>query len=378
MTLDATLPPTDVRKVLVVDDQSDVREALRLLLKRGGYSTETVASPAEAIRSMTAECYDLVILDMNYASDTTSGLEGLDLLDRLHAQCPAVPIVAMTGWSTIELAVEAMQHGACDFITKPWDNDHLLAVLEKHGKKSGERRVRRSRETELQIARNIQRNFLPKPFFEGCGLELRCVFLPAGEVGGDLYDFFQVDNDTVAFLLGDVSGKGIGAAMLVASLQATIRSQQEFARNPSELLQRVNRMFYRSTLPEHYATLFFGIYQAGSRSIRYVNCGHPSAVLLRANGQPEILESNSIAIGAFEASSFDEQIAWMGPNDRLVLFSDGVSEARVEHGEDDWVIDAICNLGGNSSQSLPNELAAAATSAGEQADDITVMELRVQ
>src|SRR5260370_19659475 len=100
--------PVMTRKVLVVDDQPDVLEAMRLLLKGGGYAAETALSPEQALAAAAAGDHDLVVIDMNYARDTTSGAEGLALLDMLHARRPEVPVVVMTAWSTIDLAVEAM------------------------------------------------------------------------------------------------------------------------------------------------------------------------------------------------------------------------------------------------------------------------------
>ncbi len=279
----ATDVKQDVRKVLVVDDQPDVREALRLLLKGAGYSTQTAESPSEALATAAYGGYDLIVIDMNYTWDTTSGEEGLRLLDRLRSQRRDIPVIAMTGWSTIELAVEAMHRGACDFIPKPWDNRHFLSVIEKHV--NGKAEERQPLDAELAIARKVQRQLLPQPRFSAYGLECECASVPAGEIGGDLYDFFEVDEGCMAFLLGDVCGKGIGAALLVANLQATIRGQNELARSPSKLMDRVNRLFFQSTRPEHFATLFFGVYEAGTREVRYVNCGHPSPVLMRADGQ---------------------------------------------------------------------------------------------
>jgi sigma-B regulation protein RsbU (phosphoserine phosphatase) len=203
------------------------------------------------------------------------------------------------------------------------------------------------------------------------------VSLPAGDIGGDLYDFFEIDSGGVAFLLGDVSGKGIGAALLVANLQASIRSQQEVARHPVKLLERVNRLFFQFTRPEHYATLFFGVYEADTRIIRYVNCGHPSPVLLRADGQFEILESTATVLGAFTCSVFAERTISLGQGDRLVLFSDGLTEAKMEQSDDDWVLDSVRRLSPKHSNDLAGVLAAAATSNSEQADDITVMDIRV-
>ncbi len=116
-------------RVLVADDQPDVREALRLLLKGEGFETGTVASPGEVLASLETREYDAVLIDLNYARDTTSGQEGLDLLSRIRALDSTLPVIVMTAWGSLELAVEAMRRGAKDFIQKPWENARLLAVL---------------------------------------------------------------------------------------------------------------------------------------------------------------------------------------------------------------------------------------------------------
>src|SRR5881227_3895851 len=116
-------------RVLLADDQSDIRDSLRLLLKGEGYETQGVASPAEALNALEAREFDAVLMDLNYARDTTSGQEGLDLLTRIQVIDSTVPVVVMTAWSSIELAVEAMRRGARDFIPKPWENTRLLSVV---------------------------------------------------------------------------------------------------------------------------------------------------------------------------------------------------------------------------------------------------------
>ena len=116
-------------RVLLADDQSDIRDSLRLLLKGEGYETQGVASPAEALNALEAREFDAVLMDLNYARDTTSGQEGLDLLTRIQVIDSTVPVVVMTAWSSIELAVEAMRRGARDFIAKPWENNRLLSIL---------------------------------------------------------------------------------------------------------------------------------------------------------------------------------------------------------------------------------------------------------
>ena len=120
---------TKTPRVLVADDQADVLEALRLLLKSEGYRIETVTSPAAVLEAVSARDCDLILIDLNYTRDTTSGHEGLDLLTRLQQIDATLPVVVMTAWGSVELAVEAMRRGARDFIQKPWDNARLLTVL---------------------------------------------------------------------------------------------------------------------------------------------------------------------------------------------------------------------------------------------------------
>jgi DNA-binding NtrC family response regulator len=116
-------------RILVADDQADVREALRLLLKAEGYVAETVSSPAAALEAVQTNEFDIMLMDLNYQRDTTSGQEGIDLLSRLQSADSKLPIIVMTAWGSVELAVEAMRRGARDFIQKPWDNQRLLSII---------------------------------------------------------------------------------------------------------------------------------------------------------------------------------------------------------------------------------------------------------
>ena len=116
-------------RVLIADDQSDVLEALRLLLKAEGFHLETASSPAGVLAALEAREFDVALIDLNYARDTTSGEEGLNLLSRIQGIDPTLPVVVMTAWGSVEVAVEAMRRGARDFIQKPWDNARLLAII---------------------------------------------------------------------------------------------------------------------------------------------------------------------------------------------------------------------------------------------------------
>src|SRR6202158_4474148 len=116
-------------RVLVADDQSDIRDALRLLLRREGYEIHGAASPSEALAALEAREFDAVLMDLNYARDTTSGQEGLDLLPRIQMLDSTLPVIVMTAWSSVEIAVEAMRRGARDFVQKPWENIRLLSII---------------------------------------------------------------------------------------------------------------------------------------------------------------------------------------------------------------------------------------------------------
>jgi DNA-binding NtrC family response regulator len=123
------MPEAPPHRILIADDQPDVLEALRLLLKSEGYQTEAVKSPAAVLKAVEARDYALVLMDLNYARDTTSGQEGLDLLQKIQTLDATLPVVVMTAWASVDVAVEAMRRGARDFVTKPWDNPRVLAIV---------------------------------------------------------------------------------------------------------------------------------------------------------------------------------------------------------------------------------------------------------
>ncbi|MEN9404533.1 MAG: Transcriptional regulatory protein ZraR [Verrucomicrobiota bacterium] len=140
-------------RILIADDQADVLEALRLLLKAEGYQIETVKSPSAVIKAVEARDFSLAIIDLNYSRDTTSGQEGLDLLARLQAADPTLPVVVMTAWASVEIAVEAMRRGAKDFITKPWENPRLVSIVKNQIELAGAVRAYRRLEEENQLLR---------------------------------------------------------------------------------------------------------------------------------------------------------------------------------------------------------------------------------
>jgi sigma-B regulation protein RsbU (phosphoserine phosphatase) len=363
-------------RVLVGDDQPDVLEALRLLLKGAGHQATLVDSPQALLRAAHAEPFDLILMDLNYARDTTSGQEGLDLLSSLEAQNNAAPVVVMTAWGSVDLAVEAMRRGACDFVQKPWDNARLLDTVQKQAANAAQRsKSDRRVKSELEIARNVQQKLFPHEGRRLAGIDYAGRCLPASEVSGDYYDFLDLGDDQLGSVLADVSGKGVAAALLMANLQACFRSQpKEALRRPADVLRTINKLFYESTPPEHFATLFFGHYEDRTRRLRYANCGHPSPFLLRASGVVERLTSTATVLGVFSKWACEERSVDLEPGDTLVLFSDGVTEAGIDTGEEfgeDGLLSVIRAGGANAAEAVVDRIVAAV--AGESQDDVTVV-----
>lgn len=327
-------PRSQRRRILISDDQHDILTALSLLLKLSNFSTETVDSPGCAAEAARSGNFDLILMDLNYSRDTTSGKEGLDLLSSLRSAGVNVPIVVMTAWGNVELAVEAMRLGASDFIQKPWDNQRLLATVEKQidRAESERRRISQAR-SELEIARHVQQKFLPQDSIALAHLEYAALCLPARDVGGDYYDFFELGPGRIGGLLADVSGKGVAAAMLMASLQACFRTQLDAGpKTATEMLSTINRLFYASSPPEQYATLVYFEFDDTTRVLRYINCGHLAPAILRANGKIERLHSTATVIGLFPQCPCECHDVALNDKDAVVLFTDGVTDFLDETG----------------------------------------------
>jgi phosphoserine phosphatase RsbU/P len=368
-------------RVLVSDDQPDILEALRLLLKGAGYVAETVDSPQALLRALDVRPFDLILMDLNYARDTTSGQEGLDLLDKLRTRPDCAPIVVMTAWGNVELAVDAMHRGATDFVQKPWDNLRLLGTIEKQAREAAARRnAQRLARSEIEIARHVQEKLFPQPVKQLHSIRYAARCVPARDVSGDYYDFLDLGPEALGFVLADVSGKGMAAALLMASLQAAFRSQTEVVRDGCELLRGINRLFYSSTPPEQYATVFFADYDDRSRTLRYVNCGHPAPLLLRAGGEVERLHSTAPVVGLLKIWDCEEAALHLGPGDTLVAFSDGVTEAGIdtetEFGEE-RLLAAIAGARDASPEQLIDDITERICAhAGSAGDDCTMLVIR--
>jgi phosphoserine phosphatase RsbU/P len=317
------------RRILIADDQHDLLDAIGLLLKSEGIAMDAVTSPEAVVDAVRRQTYDLLLMDLNYTGDTTSGREGIDLLARVREHDELLPVVAMTGWGSVDLAVEAMRSGVCDFVQKPWDNRQLVATLRSEIEKGRARRQERQvAARELSEAQRIQRKLLPEvlPQLEGC--ELAASWQPAEGVGGDCYDAIAFSRSRAALSIADVVGKGIPAALLMSNLQAAVRAFASETTAPAELCDRVNRILCGNIAEGRFVSFFYCTLDTERRTLTYANAGHYAPILVRQDGTVERLGTGGPVLGIFSDAMYEERDVIVGPGDRLVLFTDGITDAR--------------------------------------------------
>ena len=368
-------------RILIADDQPDLLDALKLLLKGQGIEYDAVTSPEAALSAIESRPFDLVLMDLNYTGDTTSGREGIDLLARVQAVDKLLPVIVMTGWASVDLAVEAMRRGVRDFVQKPWDNAHLLATLRQEIESGRARRREDAAERrELSEALKIQRRLLPQEVPQIDGWELAVSWQPASGVGGDCFDAIRFDPGRLALTIADVVGKGIPAALLMSNLQAAVRAFASEAVDPSALCHQVNRILCGNIAEGRFISFFYCVLDAAAGVLTYTNAGHYLPMLVRANGSVERLGVGGPVLGVLAEAEYEQADIALSQGDRIVLFTDGLTEARNaaddEFGEERLLAAAIAHRA-CSAPALQARLAAAVAqfTDGRLQDDATLMVL---
>jgi phosphoserine phosphatase RsbU/P len=315
-------------RLLVADDQPDVLEALRLLLSQHDFSVQLVTAPVTVLERLREDDFDLLLMDLNYSRDTTSGDEGLQLLRDTRAFDPSLPVVVMTAWGNIELAVEAMRSGAQSFVQKPWDNAGLVQVLQREvarGRGLREQSARHQREErEAQL---IQRALLPAALPGNAHFQLAGTWQPAEGFGGDCYDAALVGATTLTMSIADVAGKGLPAALLMSSLQAAVRAFAVDSTPPAAICASVNRLLCGQMIAGRFATMCVLRLDRAREVVTYANAGHNPLLLARASGVVERLAAGGTVLGVFPDVEFRGAELPLMSGDRLVLYTDGITEA---------------------------------------------------
>jgi sigma-B regulation protein RsbU (phosphoserine phosphatase) len=243
-----------------------------------------------------------------------------------------------------------------------------------------EQRKSQRLENEISIAREVQEQLFPRSLPSLPGIELAAICRPARTVSGDYYDFIPLDSSRVGIALADISGKGISAALLMASLQAALRSQVmlDGGGGTGGLVERLNQHLFKNTSDDRYATLFYAVYDTAAKTLTYTNAGHLAPFLIM-DGRVQQLDEGGTVVGLIEDCTYTQGTAKVSPGSVLVAFSDGLTEPENVYGEEfgmQRLKDEILRRTNAPPQRLAESLVAAAeqwTGTAEQADDITVI-----
>ena len=366
-------------KILVADDQADILQALRLLLTDAGFETELVNSVGAVLDRVVERPYDLLLMDLNYTRDTTSGREGLELLERVRTHDTTLPVVVMTGWGSIDTAVEAMRRGARSFVQKPWDDLTLVEVVRREIEDGmASRRRDASLAKEHDEARLIQRALLPSAMPEVKGCSLAALWTPASGIGGDCYDVLRFSDTRLAVSIADVVGKGLPAALLMSNLQAAVRAFSTAAAEPHDVCASVNRLLCRNIASGKFVTFCYAVIDTEAMTVAYANAGHFPPILMRANGTAEQLAPTGLVLGVTADWAYTSGVIELGRGDRLVCYTDGITEALApddgEFGEE-RLVETIRSLRAEPPDRLARAVsdAVAAWTGGSPQDDATLI-----
>lgn len=332
-------------RILVVDDEPDLQmlvlQKFRHQIREGAYQFDFAENGAVALRMVESNPdYSLVLTDINMPE-----MDGLTLLGHLNGRKRAdLKTVVVSAYGDMDNIRTAMNRGAFDFITKPIDFADLETTMLKTIDEVGRiREAMKAKEQlsgirfELDTAARIQQKILKRdyPAYPNRKeFDLFASMVAAKDVGGDLFDFFFIDDDRLAFLIGDVSGKGIPAAIYMAVCRTMIRAVASQVVDPGECLRKVNMMLIPESEMTTFVTVFYGVYNTRTGEIRYCNGGHNLPYVRRADGLVEMLEATEgLLLGKIPNIEYDVKKVKLAKGDMIVLYTDGVTEAMDPDGE---------------------------------------------
>jgi sigma-B regulation protein RsbU (phosphoserine phosphatase) len=380
-------------QILVVDDEPDlelmISQKFRKQVREKELLFAFVKSGVEALQKLQENGeIDVVLTDINMPE-----MDGLTLLGKLSEQYPLIKAVIVSAYGDMSNIRTALNRGAFDFLTKPIDFNDLEITLKKtidearafrQGVRDRDQLV--AIQQELEVARKIQQSIVPRkfpPFPERNDFEIHAEMIPARDVGGDFYDFFLIDDERLGFVIGDVSGKGVPAALFMAVSKTLLKATALKGVPPEECLQQVNRILYLESVSAMFVTIFYGILNTRTGEVDYCNGGHNPPYLLRAGKPVEAVEATGgLVLGAMKNTSYKAKKVVLQPGDGIFLFTDGVTEAMDIHNEQFTESLLEERLQQALSAPLPEIVHTVITAvknfstAAPQADDITVLALR--
>jgi sigma-B regulation protein RsbU (phosphoserine phosphatase) len=380
-------------KILVVDDEPDlellITQRFRKHIRDGRFTFVFAHNGLEALARLEDHPnIDLILSDINMPE-----MDGLTLLTRLPQSPNQLKAVMVSAYGDLQNIRTAMNRGAFDFVTKPIDFNDLETTIQKtideliklrEGLKARHELLALRR--ELDVARQIQESILPRDFGPKGPTGGAAVFAAmhaANEVGGDFFDFFMVDEDRLGVLLGDVSGKGVPAAIYMSLSRTLLRATALQGLDPGECLRLANRTLCTEGDSGLFVTAVYTIVNTRTGAVDYSTGGHFSPSVVRANGTVETLPiAGGMVLGVEASGKYDTGQATLGTGDLMVLYSDGVTEAanvRDEFFGDDGFEAALRRIVGATETAAVTTLVAdvrAFANGYPQSDDITLVAVR--
>ena len=382
-------------KILSVDDEAPIellmKQYFRRKIKAGEYEFLFARNGAEALMVLENNPdIEIILCDINMPE-----MDGLTLLSKVNEmRNPALRVIMVSAYGDMKNIRQAMNNGAFDFATKPIDMEDLSRTIEKaiaqihyvhESQKEHTQLV--SLKVDLTSASEIQQYFLPRvfpPFPEDSDkVDIFASMEAAKDVGGDFYDFFRIDEDRIALVIGDVCGKGIPAALFMVLSQTIIRSKASQYTSAAECMTEANHLLASYSVESMFVTVFYVIYNTKTGHVTYCNAGHNPPHILRADGTVERLpKTKNVIVGVYDGVKYKEDTLQLEHGDTLVMFTDGVTEARNQAREEfgterlNYMLKGLANT--NCRQMVETVKAGLATfvDGAEQHDDITMLVIK--
>ena len=327
-------------KILSVDDELDLELLLtqyfRRKIRKGEYEFHFAHNGLEALTMLLKEKdFDIILSDINMPE-----MDGLSLLTKINEmQRPSMKCIMVSAYGDMGNIRQAMNNGAFDFATKPIDLDDLSVTIEKAIEQINfikamqqEHMQLESIKSDLAVASEIQQAILPRifpPFPENAQeIDIAASMNAAKDVGGDFYDFFRIDDDHISFVIADVSGKGVPAAIFMAVSRTLIRATGIRGVTPSECITYCNSLLVEESVNCMFVTAFYGIYNLRTGEVTYTNAGHNPPYVVKADGSIHRLPiTKNVLVGFVEEFQYTEDTVQLEHGDTLLLYTDGVTEA---------------------------------------------------
>jgi sigma-B regulation protein RsbU (phosphoserine phosphatase) len=375
-------------KILVVDDEPDVplliRQRFRKQIQDKQIEFRFAANGREALEVMDGEPgLDIVLSDINMPE-----MDGLTLLGKVTERGPMPKTVMVSAYGDMENIRAAMNLGAFDFVTKPIDFVDLQTTIDKtrneltlikdalatRDELVGVRR-------ELDLAARIQRSLVPRGLPAGANgrFDVYGDVKPAREVGGDFYDYFMIDATRLGFVIGDVAGKGVGAALYMAVSRTLLHATALDDLGAAKCLERLNTLLCRDAEAGLYVTICYGVLDTATGVVEYAAGGHPPPFVVRKGSAEALPLTDGTIVGILENGEFGQRSHTLAPGEFLVFYTDGVNEAANEQDEE-YTIERMAGFLGTTGAESAEQMATAVitealrhTGAAKQGDDITVL-----